>query len=88
MEFDRTKLLQTLLQEADLLLARLNEGGLHEIMGEWNKRCTMFGKPVTLSQGDNVISGTALSLNDDGGLVVKTDAGQSTFYAGDVTVIQ
>jgi BirA family biotin operon repressor/biotin-[acetyl-CoA-carboxylase] ligase len=87
-EFDRTKLLQTLLREADMLLARLKEGGTNEIMHEWNKRCSMFGKPVTVSQGDTMVSGTALSLNAEGGLIVKTSTGQSTFYAGDVTVVQ
>jgi BirA family biotin operon repressor/biotin-[acetyl-CoA-carboxylase] ligase len=87
-KFDRAKLLQMLLQEADGLLARLKEGKTNEIMEEWTRRCSMFGKPVTVSHGDDVISGTAVSLNPNGGLIVKTSDGQSTFYAGDVTIVQ
>ncbi len=87
-EYDRTDLFQTLLQESDLLLARLKKGAVDEIMDEWNSRCRMFGKPVTVSQGESLVSGTAMRLSADGGLVVKTTAGQSTFYAGDVTVVQ
>lgn len=87
-EVDRTKFLQTLLREADTLLPALKKGETKTIMDEWNKRCTMFGKPVTLSHGDDIVSGTALRLNGDGGLIIKTQTGQSTFYAGDVTIVQ
>jgi biotin-(acetyl-CoA carboxylase) ligase len=48
----------------------------------------MFGKPVTISHGDDLVSGTALRLDADGGLVINTPTGPSTFYAGDVTMVQ
>ncbi len=87
-EFDRTQLLQHLLLEADTLFSSLKKGKTETIMTEWNNRCSMFGKPVTVSHGKEVISGTAVALSAEGGLIVKTPTGQSTFYAGDVTIVQ
>ncbi len=87
-EFDRTKLLQTLLQEADTLLSTLKKGDTGNIMSEWNNRCTMFGKSVTISHGEDTTTGVAVSLNADGGLIIQTPSGESTFYAGDVSVVQ
>jgi BirA family biotin operon repressor/biotin-[acetyl-CoA-carboxylase] ligase len=85
--FDRTTLLQEMLREADALLPHLHKGDTLKIMDEWNSRCTMFDKPVTLVHGEERISGTALGLDTDGGLIIKTPGGQSTYYAGDVTVL-
>ena len=85
--FDRTSLLQELLRQADKLMPSLERGNIPEIMDQWNARCSMFGKPVVVAHGNEQIAGTALRLNGDGGLVVETASGQSTFYAGDVTVV-
>lgn len=86
--FDRTKVLQELLREADKFLPSLERGDVRSIMEQWNSRCSMFGKPVMIVQGKTQISGTALRLDGDGGLVIETPSGQSTFYAGDVTIVQ
>jgi len=86
--FDRTAILQELLREADALLPSVHGGDVPNIMEDWNSRCSMFGKPVTIAHGDEHISGTALRLDAEGGLVIKTSTGQSTFYAGDVTIVQ
>jgi BirA family biotin operon repressor/biotin-[acetyl-CoA-carboxylase] ligase len=86
--FDRTSVLQELLREADRLLPSLERGEVLAIMEQWNSRCSMFGKPVVVTHGDDRISGTAVRLNGQGGLVVDTPAGESTFYAGDVTIVQ
>jgi BirA family transcriptional regulator, biotin operon repressor / biotin---[acetyl-CoA-carboxylase] ligase len=85
--FDRTSLLQEMLREADTLLPCLHTGEMSKIMEEWNSRCTMFGKPVTLAHGEERISGTAVGLDADGGLIIKTQRGQATYYAGDVTLL-
>ncbi len=87
-KFDRTELLQDLLRGADALLPSVQRGEVQTIMKEWNSRCPMFGKPVTLAHGEERISGTALGLDAEGGLVIVSPTGQSTHYAGDVTIIQ
>jgi biotin-(acetyl-CoA carboxylase) ligase len=47
----------------------------------------MLGKPVTVRQEDRTISGTALRLNQDAGLVIETENGTQIVYAGDVTLV-
>jgi BirA family biotin operon repressor/biotin-[acetyl-CoA-carboxylase] ligase len=87
-KFDRANLLQELLREADALLPCVQKGDSAKIMEEWNSRCSMFGRPVTIAHGDEHVSGTALRLDAEGGLVIDTPKGQATFYAGDVTIVQ
>jgi BirA family biotin operon repressor/biotin-[acetyl-CoA-carboxylase] ligase len=87
-KLDRVKLLQEMLREADGLLPSVHKGDVPTIMDEWNSRCSMFGKPVTITHGEDRITGTALRLDAEGGLVIETAAGPSTFYAGDVTIVQ
>lgn len=86
--FDRKDIIQTLLKETDRLLPSLANGHINLIVDEWKLRCTMFGKTVTLSQGEETISGTAVRLELDGGLVISTATGQSTYYAGDVMIVR
>lgn len=87
MEFDRKQLFQKILQEFDTLYVDVQKGDFNRVLGEWIKRCKMLGQTVTIAQGDNIISGTALRLADNGGLIIETAAGNSTVYAGDVTII-
>jgi BirA family transcriptional regulator, biotin operon repressor / biotin---[acetyl-CoA-carboxylase] ligase len=85
--FDRKKLLQAVLSEMDSLYPPVQQGDFDGIVPEWIKRCTMFGKPVTVKQDDQSVSGIARRLNHDAGLVIETDTGLQTVYAGDVSVV-
>ena len=85
--FDRTSVLLELLREADGLLPTMERGEIPMIMEQWNSRCSMFGKPVVIAHGEERITGKAVRLDENGGLVVQTATGQSTFYAGDVTLL-
>ncbi len=86
-ECDRKALFHNVLCEFEELYEALLSGKHESILDEWNRRCSMFGHTVTVSTHDSQISGTAKRLNDDGGLVLSTNSGEQTFYAGDVTII-
>jgi BirA family biotin operon repressor/biotin-[acetyl-CoA-carboxylase] ligase len=86
--FDRKDIIQILLKETDRLLPSLADGRINTIVDEWKDWCTMFGKSVTLTQGEETISGTALGIEADGRLVLSTLSGQSTYFAGDVTIVE
>ena len=86
MEFNRKHILHAILGELDALLPDVKQGAFEHILSEWNTRCRMFGKSITITNHDSTFSGTALRLHTDGGLVVDTAEGRRIVYAGDVTV--
>lgn len=86
-EFDRKKLFQTMVRELDLLYHDVKQNRFRRILTEWNNRCTMFGRDVRVDRNGTTISGKAVGLHKDGGLIVQTAAGNEIVYAGDVTVI-
>jgi BirA family biotin operon repressor/biotin-[acetyl-CoA-carboxylase] ligase len=86
--YDRKQIFHAVLKEMDALYGPAQRGDYSFIESEWSVRCSMFGKSVTVRQDDRSIAGTALRLNHDAGLVIETDEGVQTVYAGDVTVVQ
>lgn len=85
-EFSREELFRNVMHEFDLLFSDVAEGQFTGILDEWNKRCRMFGKPVTVDQEGAQVSGTAVRLQVDGSLLLATETGTTAVYAGDVTV--
>ncbi len=85
--YDRKEILHSILREMDALYSAVQQGDYALIEAEWSRRCSMFGKTVTVQQHGQTIAGTALRLNVDAGLVIETNEGIQTVYAGDVTVV-
>jgi BirA family biotin operon repressor/biotin-[acetyl-CoA-carboxylase] ligase len=86
-KMDRTKLLCRLLTEMDDLYADVRSRRFDRILDEWNSRCTMFGKDITVLQHDHEVNGSAVGLSSEGGLILQTAKGKETVFAGDVTVL-
>ena len=61
--------------------------GKQEIMDYYRQRCITLGKEIKVLTGDTVQYGTALDLDDDGGLLVRFRDGSEKFVAsGEVSV--
>lgn len=86
-EYDRKQLLQKILSEMDTLYVDVAKGDFNRVLDAWLTRCRMFGQTVTVEQHSEQLSGTAVRLNNDGGLVLETESGLKIIYAGDVTVV-
>lgn len=84
---DRKEVFQNILRELDRLYAGVQKGEWSVVVDEWTRRCSMFGKSVTVQEHDSFLSGTALRLHHDGGLILETKQGTRTVYAGDVTLL-
>jgi BirA family transcriptional regulator, biotin operon repressor / biotin---[acetyl-CoA-carboxylase] ligase len=56
------------------------------ILRKWKQRSDMLGRQVKVMEGKRIISGTAIDINDDGSLLVKTDKGKINIATGDVQV--
>jgi len=53
----------------------------------WARFDVLRGQPVTVTQGTQVVTGTATGIDDEGSLIVRTSAGKTErFRAGEVTL--
>ena len=82
---DREHTLTTVLGEMDALYERLTSG--ESLTAEWASRIDTIGRDIELQFGDEVVRGRAESVDDAGGLVLRTSGGAArTFTAGEVTL--
>ncbi|MCI0708513.1 MAG: biotin--[acetyl-CoA-carboxylase] ligase [Ignavibacteriae bacterium] len=86
-KIDRKELFQAMLYELETQYGNVVKGNFDFILNEWNRRCTMFGKTANVVREGGTITGKALELSPDGGLVLETATGTEIVYAGDVTVL-
>ena len=81
----RTVLLRNLFMEMEKIYLRLQAG--ESILGEWRDKLVTLGKKIHVRSGDEVFTGTAESVADDGSLMLRCDDGKLLkFMAGDVTL--
>lgn len=53
----------------------------------WQRYDVLRGKPIALLQGDRRIAGTAMGIDDEGSLLIRTEHGRlQRFRAGDVSI--
>lgn len=95
---DRVRLLQEILKrlEENYFLAiedipflrqgwAMNSPGFGKIIREWESRCVIFGKKVTVIWGENQVTGIAQGIDKLGRLILKVKEGSEVkILAGDV----
>lgn len=58
-----------------------------DIMDAYRKKCITLGKEISVLRGESVSHGTALDLDEDGGLLVRfTDGSEKIVASGEVSV--
>lgn len=79
---DRLALLARITAELD----RLQDNGERaRAMDEWRERCSVIGKRVEArGAGRETLRGIATAIDDEGALLIRTDAGLERVIAGDV----
>ena len=85
----RIEFLRAVLEEFDKLYREANEGGFGEILKLWRQYNITLGKNIrVISAGDGgeTFTGKAIDLDADGALIVETEQGLRTVYAGDVSI--
>ncbi len=67
---------------------RFFEGDYRDKFAElWPRFDVLRGQPVNVTQGDRSVAGTATGIDDEGSLIVRTNAGRTErFRAGEVTL--
>lgn len=86
-EIFRVEFFRALLEEFDKFYREVNESGFGEIFKQWKKYNITLGKNIrVISTGGEIFNGKAVDLNTDGALIVATETGLRTVYAGDVSI--
>jgi BirA family transcriptional regulator, biotin operon repressor / biotin---[acetyl-CoA-carboxylase] ligase len=75
-----------LMQSLESLYSDVQNGYFNTTIREWKSRTKMIGKEITIVENNEEISGTAIDIANDGGLIVDTPEGGRIFYAADVTI--
>lgn len=72
---DRNKLLQTSLEKLEKYYFLIKAGGSDSVIEEWKSCNCTLGKRVRSENGRKRTEGTAVGIEADGGLLIKTDSG-------------
>jgi len=73
------------LRRLEPLWRELQEGDRTAVLDEWSRWCAHWGRRLTVRTPAGDVSGTALRLDADGGLVLRNEAGaEIAVVAGDV----
>ena len=87
--FERLPLITFLLNHLDQQYRCFLNEGLSPIIDHWNLNSDMFGKRISMTQGTQTFSGTAMKLSSQGHLVMLADNGEDLdFESGEVTLLE
>ncbi len=86
-QMDRENLLQIILHEFDIRYqAFLKTQNLSFLQEEYNQKLINKGREVLVLEPENEYQGKALGINSEGELLVETEEGVKTVFAGEVSV--
>ena len=78
------ELIQSFLLELEKVYEELNKNQIKKIIVEWTKRSSSIGKKVEMNTLDGKITGKAIKIDEDGGLIIKNKEKTSKVFAGDI----
>jgi BirA family transcriptional regulator, biotin operon repressor / biotin---[acetyl-CoA-carboxylase] ligase len=87
-DFSRKEIFQKMMMSMESLYMEVKFGKFERVLEEWKSRTAIFNKNISIIQTDEITTGKALALADDGGLIVETADGKKVFYAGSVSILQ
>src|SRR4030043_1142915 len=72
----RKAFLQTLLEELEMWYETFLKKGASPILKAWRDKAQIQGRPVKVTSFGEVLSGTAIDVDNDGALILETKAGE------------
>ena len=78
------ELIQSFLLELEKVYEELNKNEIKKTITEWTKRSSTIGKKVEMNTLDGKITGKAIKIDEDGGLIIKNKEKTSKVFAGDI----
>lgn len=87
--FDRNKIVTHLLIALHHMCEHFEKQGLSAFMQAWQARDALLGSTITLQQGEHMLQGTAMGINEGGQLLMQMDDGRvKAFSSGDTALIR
>lgn len=86
-QINRAELFKNILFEVEKYIEKYLSDNQMDIIDEYKKLCATLGRKVTVTRGKHILSGTAISINNEGELIVKKETGEEIYVnSGEVTV--
>lgn len=82
----RIELLTTILSELERAYTLVKESGFAPVLAEWKNQSVTLGQEVDVHGIDRNFTGTAVDIDAEGALLIKTPAGMERVLAGDVSI--
>jgi len=84
---NREALLKKIVNRIALSLKRFKKEGVKPWIADWKKMDHFIGNEARMIEGDTVIHGTIMDINDNGSLLFQTQNGElMTRYSGDLEI--
>ncbi len=84
---DRAELFRDLLEQFERDYTNARAEGYDHVGEQWEKRCRMFGKSISVNQSGKILTGKAIRLGTDGALIIERRNQEIRVFAGDTTVV-
>ena len=81
---DMSPLIKQFLYELEKILQLINSGQIKKIKYGWTKRSSTIGRNVSIITNDGRISGKAIKIDNDGGLIISKGKKTNRVLVGDV----
>ena len=78
------ELIQSFLSELEQVYEELNSNQTNKIISKWTKKSSTIGKKIEIDTNDGKITGEAIKIDNDGGLLIKDKGKTHKVIAGDV----
>lgn len=83
---DRTEILSEIIQQLNLAIEQFTHSGFTPFLAQWHNYDAYLNQPVQVIQGEKVIKGTNLGVDQQGQLRLATEKGITVFHSGEVSL--
>ena len=87
-DFSRTELLAEILNEFEQVYTIWKKGGFSPLRERMEKFDALKGRRTQFQQGNDLITGCACGVQDDGALMLETEEGMVPVYSGETKVVE
>ena len=85
---DRIALLRSVLESLEEEYDAMSSAGFQNILPAWLELAPMIGTRISADMQGTTVTGTVRGVTPEGALLLHTEAGDHTLFAGDVTILE